>query len=120
MCPPVLADLSDAIYADGFELPCPGAAAGVVPGVGSALLLRGTIVTPTVAFVGEVLVQGDTIACVAASCAGQPGADTASIVETKGLVFPGLIDSYNNTLFDVFDENDWAPTQVYAKSFRVV
>ena len=113
MCPPALAELSDAIYVDGFELPCPGAAPGVVPGTGSALLLRGTIVTPTVAFVGEVLVQGDTIACVAASCAGQPGADTASILETKGLVFPGLIDSFNITLFDVFDNDDWAPTQVY-------
>jgi hypothetical protein len=113
ICPPALAELSDAIFDDGFELPCPGAAPGVVPGLGSALLLRGTIVTPTVAFVGEVLVQGDAIACVAASCAGQPGADTASVVETKGLVYPGLIDTYNSTLFDVFDENDWAPTQVY-------
>ena len=113
MCPPALAELSDAIFDDGFELPCPGAAPGVVPGLGSALLLRGTIVTPTIAFVGEVLVQGDAIACVAASCAGQPGADTASIVETKGLVYPGLIDTYNSTLFDVFDENDWAPAQVY-------
>ena len=113
MCPPASAELSEIIFADGFELPCPGAGPGVVPGAGSALLLRGTIVTPTVAFVGEVLVQGDTITCVAASCAGQPGADTASIVETKGLVFPGLIDSHDLTLFDLFDENDWAPTQVY-------
>jgi len=113
MCPPALAELSDSIYADGFELPCPGAPAGFVQGAGSAVLLRGTIVTPTVAFVGEVLVQGDTITCVAASCAGQSGADTASIIETKGLVFPGLINSSNLTLFDVFDENDWAPAQVY-------
>ncbi len=110
---PALAELSDAIFADSFELPCPGAAPGVAHGAGSALLLRGTIVTPTVAFVGEVLVQGDTIACVAASCAGQPGADTASIVETKGLIYPGLIDTFNSTLFDVFDESDWAPTLVY-------
>jgi 5-methylthioadenosine/S-adenosylhomocysteine deaminase len=114
MCRPGLAELSDAIFADSFELPCPGAAPGVVPGAGSGLLLRGTIVTPTVAFVGEVLVQGDAIACVAASCAGQPGADSASIVETKGLIYPGLIDTYNATLYDVFDENDWAPTAVYA------
>jgi len=114
ICPPALAELTDAIYTDSFELPCPGAAPGVVAGAGSALLLRGTIVTPTVAFVGEVLVQGDTITCVAASCAGQPGADTASIVETKGLIFPGLIDSFNIALFDGFDDDDWTPTQVYS------
>ncbi|HSE11165.1 MAG TPA: amidohydrolase family protein [Rudaea sp.] len=109
--PTASAQLSDAIFADGFELPCPGAAPGVSSGIGSALLLRGTVVTPIVAFVGEVLVQGDTIACAAASCAGQPGADTATIVETQGIIFPGLIDTHNNILFDVFDENDWTPLQ---------
>ena len=106
---------TDTVFADGFEPPCPGAAPGVTPGIGSALLLRGTVVTPAVAFVGEVLVQGDTIACAAVSCAGQPGADTATLVETKGLIFPGLIDTYNIVLFDVFDEIDWAPTQVYTR-----
>jgi len=104
---------TDAIFDDGFEPPCPGAAPGITPGAGSAMLLRGTVVTPTVAFVGEVLVQGDTIVCAAASCAGQPGADTASIVETKGLIFPGLIDSRNVILFDIFDEADWAPLHLY-------
>jgi len=109
ICPAAPAQVSDPIFADGFELPCPGAAPGVTQGLGSALLLRGTVVTPTVSFVGEVLVQGDTIACAAPSCAGQPGADTASIVETRGIIFPGLIDTSNNILFDVFDENDWTP-----------
>ncbi len=109
--PAVLA--TDSIFADGFELPCPGAAVGVTPGIGSALLLRGTVVSPTVAFVGEVLVQGDTIVCVAASCAGQPGASSATIVETKGLIYPGLIDTHNHVLFDAFDESDWTPTQIY-------
>lgn len=105
---------ADPIFGDGFELPCPGAAAGVTAGIGSALLLRGTVVTPTVAFVGEVLVQGDTIACAAASCAGQPGAGTATIIETQGLIFPGLINTRDVVLYDMFDENDWAPSQVYA------
>jgi 5-methylthioadenosine/S-adenosylhomocysteine deaminase len=109
----VAAMAEDAIFEDGFEQPCPGAAAGVTPGIGSALLLRGTVVTPTIAFVGEVLVQGDTIICAAASCTGQPGADTASIIETKGLIFPGLIDARNAVLFDVFDENDWTPPMLY-------
>jgi hypothetical protein len=82
-----LADVSEAIFADGFELPCPGAPPGVVPGAGSGLLLRGTIVTPTVAFVGEVLVQGDTIACVAASCAGSPARTPHRSSRPRGLSF---------------------------------
>ncbi|MEO5623442.1 MAG: amidohydrolase family protein [Dokdonella sp.] len=104
---------SDLIFIDGFEPPCPGAPPGVTAGSSSGLLLRGTVVTPTVAFFGEVLVIGDTITCAAVSCAGQTGANTATIVETHGLIFPGLIDTHNYALFDVFDENDWSPTQVY-------
>ena len=105
---------ADAVFADGFELPCPGAAPGVTPGTGAALLLRGTVVTPDIAFVGEVLVQGDTIVCAAASCADQAGAATATVVETQGLIFPGLIDASTYAHFDVFDENDWSPPHLYA------
>ena len=104
---------ADSIFADGFEPACPGAAPAVLPGIGGAFLLRGTVVTPAVAFVGEVLVQGDTIACAAASCAGQAGAATATIVETKGLIFPGLINARTAVLFDLFDESDWAPLHLY-------
>src|SRR5690606_29288593 len=88
-------------------------AVGVIAGTGSSLLLRGTVVTPTVAFLGEVLVEGDTINCAAASCAGQTGASTASIIETRGLIFPGLIDASNAALFGAFDEDDWSPEQLY-------
>ena len=116
MASPALADVADAVFSDGFELPCPGAAPGVTPGEGGSLLLRGTVVTTSVAFIGEVLVTGDTITCVAATCAGQPGADAASIVETKGLIFPGLIDTANHTQFDSFDETDWVPSQLYIYS----
>jgi cytosine/adenosine deaminase-related metal-dependent hydrolase len=109
----IRAETSDAIFGDSFELPCPGAAPGVTAGIGSALLLRGTVVTPTDAFVGEVLVSGDTITCASVSCAGQAGADTATVIETRALIFPGLIDTDNHALFDAFDENDWAPAQLY-------
>jgi imidazolonepropionase-like amidohydrolase len=64
-------------------------------------------------FVGEVLVTGDTIQCVAASCAGAPGAANATVVATNGIVMPGLIDAHNHILFDIFDETDWAPTHPY-------
>jgi cytosine/adenosine deaminase-related metal-dependent hydrolase len=95
---------------------CPpptGTPPSVTLGTTTAILLRGTVVTPTTAFAGEVLVQGDTITCVAPTCAGAPGATGASIVETHGLIFPGLIDTHNHVLFDIFDEDDWSPTMSY-------
>ncbi|MFO0760188.1 MAG: amidohydrolase family protein [Byssovorax sp.] len=76
----------------------------------TAVLLQGTVVTPDQVFPGEVLVEGDTLTCVAASCPAPAG---AAVVDTKGLIFPGLIDAHNHILFDIFDEDDWAPTQSY-------
>ncbi|MEP7120671.1 MAG: amidohydrolase family protein [Byssovorax sp.] len=77
------------------------------------VLLKGTVVTPDTSFVGEVLVVGDTITCVGPSCSASPGAATASVVDTQGIIFPGLIDTHNHILFDIFNEDDWAPTQSY-------
>jgi hypothetical protein len=112
MCAVASAESPDLIFRDGFE-PCAGSTPSVTVGSGSAIILHGMVITPTLAFVGEVLVQGDTITCAAASCAGQPGADNATIVETAGLIFPGLIDTRNTILFDIFDANDWTPSQLY-------
>jgi len=79
------------------------------------LMLLGTIVTPDEAFVGEVLVQGQLITCVGAgnACDAAPGAANATIVQTNGIIAPGLIDTHNHILFDIFDGDDWAPSQVY-------
>jgi len=78
------------------------------------LVLRGTIVTPDQVIEGEVLVDGDTISCVATSCSGAATYAQATVVETRGLIFPGLIDTHNHVLFDTFDETDWSPTKAYA------
>ena len=77
------------------------------------LVLRGTIVTPDQVIEGEVLVDGDTISCVAASCSGAPTYAQATVVETHGIIFPGLIDTHNHILFDTFDETDWSPIKAY-------
>lgn len=82
-------------------------------GVAGKLLLKGTVVTADSFFVGEVLVEGDTITCAAASCSASAGAATATVVETNGIIMPGLIDTHNHILFDIFDETDWAPTRAY-------
>lgn len=82
-------------------------------GATNKILLKGTVVTPDTVYVGEVLVEGDTITCAGASCASSPGAASATVVDTQGIIFPGLIDTHNHILFDIFDETDWAPTKAY-------
>jgi cytosine/adenosine deaminase-related metal-dependent hydrolase len=82
-------------------------------GVAGAYLLRGLVVGPDAAFAGEVLVVGSTLTCVAASCATTTGASTATVIDTHGTIFPGLVDTHNHILFDVFDETDWTPSKVY-------
>ncbi len=90
---------------------CQTTTGGDLLSVGDAdkLLLKGTIVSPTTSFVGEVLIVGSTITCVAASCSASPGAATASVVDTHGVILPGLVDAHNHVLYDVFDEDDWSP-----------
>lgn len=73
----------------------------VIPGDNARLLLRGTVVTPDqVLDPGEVLVKDDTILCVAASCAGEAEASGATVVDTGGIIFPGLIDAHNHTQYN--------------------
>lgn len=85
----------------------------VQTGSATVRVLRGTIVTPDTFFSGEVLVRGDSIGCVAASCSGESDYGTATIVDTGALVFPGLIDAHNHILFSIFDETDWSPSRSY-------
>ena len=74
------------------------------------VLLQGVVVLPDRTFVGEVLVEGDIITCVGVSC----GVLDAAVVRTNGLILPGLIDTHNHILFDIFDETDWSPVKAYA------
>ena len=68
--------------------------------------LRGTIVTPdTVIHVGYVTVRDDRITRVSHS----PPA-TGRIIDTNGLVFPGLIDAHNHPSFNVFGQLSFGRT----------
>ncbi len=89
----------------------------IVPGAKDRFLLTGTIVTPSAVILdGQVLVEGETITCVAPNlgCAASAGAAGATLIDTKGIIAPGLIDTHNHILFDIFDDDDWKPAQVYA------
>ncbi|MBX3186009.1 MAG: amidohydrolase family protein [Labilithrix sp.] len=87
----------------------------ITVGAPDRILLKGTIVTPDVAYDGQVLVEGSLITCVAPAlgCAGAVGAAGATIIDTKGVIAPGLIDTHNHILFDIFDDSDWLPSKVY-------
>jgi 5-methylthioadenosine/S-adenosylhomocysteine deaminase len=91
----------------------PDPPATITEGVETRILLIGTVVGPAGPFEGEVLVEGNLITCVAASCAGQPGASGATVISTNGIILPGLIDAHNHGLFNIFDETDWTPLQLY-------
>lgn len=85
----------------------------VVESAGSPtkLLLRGTLLLPAGPLEGELFVDGNLIVCAAASCAAQ--ANGATVIETNGVIAPGFLDAHNHILFDIFDEDDWSPTQTY-------
>lgn len=72
------------------------------------LLLRGVVLAPEgVLDPGEVLVFGDSIACVAKDCSGVPGAAAATVVQTHGTISPGLVDSHNHMSYNFLGE--WVP-----------
>jgi 5-methylthioadenosine/S-adenosylhomocysteine deaminase len=83
-------------------------------GAKDKILLIGTIVTPDEVIEGQVLVEGQVITCVAAGadCASRPGAATATVIDTKAIIAPGLIDTHNHILFDIFDNDDWTTAKV--------
>ena len=99
--------------------PCTGGGGGgsswpdatVQDGAAHRILLIGTVVTPEASYDGQVLVEGDTITCAkpGLDCAAEPGATGATIITTNGIIAPGLIDTHNHILFDIFNNDDWIP-----------
>lgn len=87
-------------------------------GATDTILLRGTVVGETgVLREGDVLVQGDKIVCVAPDCTQHAAAANATIIDTGGIIYPGLIDAHNHILYDVFDETDWSPPHLYTNRY---
>lgn len=115
----VLGCQNESMFADGppdlAEPPDASGPSGLVLTSGAAdrLLLRGTLLLPDGPLYGELLVDGNTIACAAASCSDQPKAQGATVIKTPGIILPGLIDAHNHGLFNIFDEDDWNPGVYY-------
>jgi len=100
------------------ELPALGGDAGTpddaeLPEVertgGAGLLLRGVVLSPTgVLDPGEVLVGDDgLIVCVASDCGGEPAAADATVIDTHGVISPGLVDAHNHLAYNFLHE--WVP-----------
>lgn len=79
------------------------------------LLLRGTVLTPTGAITGEVLVVGNAITCVAADCSGMPMAGTVTVIDTHAVISPGLVDAHNHLTYDFLPE--WVPPHMYTNRY---
>lgn len=88
-------------------------AVGVGPGGGpvtGAYILEGRVVTPKDTFVGQVLIEGPLLGCVAAGKECETQHPGVPVFDTAGVIAPGLIDTHNHILFDIFDNDDWVPT----------
>ncbi|MBN2724881.1 MAG: amidohydrolase family protein [Deltaproteobacteria bacterium] len=71
-------------------------------------LLKGTVLTPEgIIQQGEVLVINDVIACAAEDCSGVTGADSVTIINTNGIISPGLVDAHNHLSYNFLPE--WIP-----------
>jgi imidazolonepropionase-like amidohydrolase len=102
------------LFGEDATLP-DGAGPTIMPGAPDRLLLLGTVVTPETQLDGAVLVESGSITCVdtAAVCGAMPGATGATVIDTQGVIAPGLVDVHNHILYDIFDNDDWYPAKVY-------
>lgn len=55
------------------------------------------------------MVDGDTIGCVAPGTECESLNADAVVLDTGAIIAPGLIDTHNHILFDIFDLDDWGP-----------
>src|SRR5438094_3135836 len=75
----------------------------------SKQILKGKIVTPDQILDGEVVIEGETITCVAVDCDDPAGATIFTI--TNAYIFPGFIDAHNHVAYNFLPK--WTPPKVY-------
>jgi cytosine/adenosine deaminase-related metal-dependent hydrolase len=72
-------------------------------------VIRGTLVTPDTVLVGELVIESDTITCVAVDCPNPAGASVFTV--TNGYIYPGFIDAHNHVAYNVLPK--WTPPKLY-------
>jgi len=73
------------------------------------VVIKGTLVIPDQVLDGELVIEGDTITCVAASCTAPTGATRVTV--TNAYIFPGFIDAHNHVAYNVLPR--WTPPKLY-------
>ncbi len=84
--------------------------------IANGIVLGGTVIGEDGPFEGQVFIGKDgNIACAEPgdACAKLPEAEGAATALDVGVIAPGLIDTHNHILFDIFDNSDWTPAQFY-------
>jgi 5-methylthioadenosine/S-adenosylhomocysteine deaminase len=74
------------------------------------VILKGTLVTPDQVIDGELVIDGDTITCVAVTCESPTGATRITV--TNAYVFPGFVDAHNHVTYNILPR--WTPPKLYA------
>jgi 5-methylthioadenosine/S-adenosylhomocysteine deaminase len=109
--PPVDVDPPDTDVPPPGEVHGPGVATepATVSRVGQGgFLLRGVVLTPdAILDPGEVLIVGEFITCVASDCSSEAAAETVTLIETNGIISPGLIDGHNHLAYNFLPP--WTP-----------
>lgn len=80
------------------------------------ILLEGTVLGETGPYEGQVLtLPSGIIGCAEAgkACEADPAAAGVAHIIVDGIIAPGLIDTHNHILFDIFNDADWLPQQAY-------
>jgi 5-methylthioadenosine/S-adenosylhomocysteine deaminase len=72
-------------------------------------VIRGTLVAPAGVLEGEVVVEDDTITCVAADCPDPPNASIYTVKD--GYIYPGFVDAHNHVAYNVLPK--WTPPRLY-------
>ncbi len=90
---------------------------GSIVQMGEGILLRGVVLAPDGPIdPGEVFIMGNTIVCVAADCSAEMGAMDATIIDTGGVISPGLIDAHNHLPYDFLPE--WEPGRLFNNRYE--
>jgi 5-methylthioadenosine/S-adenosylhomocysteine deaminase len=75
----------------------------------SKSVLQGRLVTPDAIIDGELVIDGETITCVAVDCPDPPGA--TRFVISDAYIVPGFIDAHNHVAYNVLPK--WTPPKRY-------
>jgi 5-methylthioadenosine/S-adenosylhomocysteine deaminase len=73
------------------------------------VFMKGTLVTPDQVLDGEMVIDGDTITCVATTCTAPAGA--TQITVANAYILPGFVDAHNHVAYNVLPR--WTPPKLY-------